>query len=261
VSDASRAYSDRVAKLLAAINPFIKKEREIRKRFAVTHRTLLTERQSLTESLAFIFPPSFGLSWKSPPVLVQAKLKTINALLLSVFQLVPHFAFQSRPIGIYQAALALRRFAESTDPPPIDFGDLSRDVTGEELDAGQRQVGRFWESENRLHELEDIVEHSVEHSILAQLFDSLFGMTSDNFDDDVLIDHMQALEMKLRLVKQRELAFTQYTDHVMALLNGLGAAIPSTLDSLVHELRHPKFLSAEAMGRVSRPKKPAAPDS
>jgi ABC-type transporter Mla subunit MlaD len=233
------AFARQSAQFDAKVAAVTAKCAEFRGKFMRAARSLNGITASYTDSLSLLFPPSHGVTVQSSPAAIHAQLAKVQALLRSLFRLLPD-PKMPLPENLYGLALGLRRFLEATDIPQT-LGDLTEDLPLSAIALPEStSPGLVPFLLSTCQNLGQMLNSSMP---LATLVDYLSSCLSVNppppATDAGFTSLTQELSRQLRQRDEVKSRFSKYADAVQSLLAGIAKSLPRTLDSLVETLRHP----------------------
>jgi hypothetical protein len=236
----ARQITSAVDRLAVRSASFNKKVAALTARHRPVAAALAVLTGSYSRSLAMLFPAAQKITIKVPPDVLHARIGKIQALLQSIFALLP-LSNCHIPADIYGLSLGLRRIFES-ETIPDSLGDLARDIDASEIKLSpiEERPGLVRSLLAQGEEMVRMLNGSMPLvSIVETLARELAIDPAPPATDDGLVELLGILRRRIDATAGVSANFRKYAEGVQALLQGISKSLPATLDPLLEQLRHP----------------------
>jgi predicted nucleic acid-binding Zn-ribbon protein len=232
-------YARQYAQFSTKVTAVTTRCRHFRTRFLETSRAFQAISLSYSDSLSLIFPPSHRLTIQSPASQIHGQLAKVQALLHSLFLLLPKINIPL-PDNLYSLALGLRRVLETNDIPQT-LGDLTEDLSPAAITLPESpSLGLVPYLLSSCEDLGQMLNNAMPLSTVVEYLSDHLAVSPVPPATDAGFEALtNELKKQLRARDEMKSRFTKYADNVQSLLAGVAKSLPHTLDSLVETLRHP----------------------
>jgi hypothetical protein len=217
--------------------------RDLRAKYGRTVQSFVALSRSYTDSLGLLFPAAHKITVRDPPQVLHAQIAKVQALLRSVFALVPRVKYEL-PSDVYGLALGLRRVFEG-EALPESLGDLTVQITEDQIAqlSAEGSPGLVESLLVHAQQIGAMLNSSIALETVVEMLANQLAITElPPPTDEGMLELFEILQNRLAQMATVKSSFRKYFDSVRSLLDGIAKSLPATLDSIVAELRKPPMI-------------------